>query len=213
MKKDCATTNFYYFKIYSDLKKLPKKSLSESIAHRLPDDLVAHPLSMDVSVQDACYVYESVETHYLATESDFDSCIAKLKHIIRYSIWQPDAYEPGPFRDLIWPGEFVKRESIHELLLSFEKYDKEIRALNDTSFYKVYCALRKAILRFSEIASSTNTVILGEIERISGLKPLDNSIERPFQNIELDFEGKFNDDFGYVSNILYNGLYNDAQDI
>jgi hypothetical protein len=174
---------------------------------------MAHPLSMDISVQDACYVYESVETHYLATESDFGSGIAKLKHIIRYSIWQPDTYEPGPFRDLIWPGEFVKRESIHELLLNFERYDKEIRALNDIQFYKVYCTLRKAILRFSEVASSTNTVILGQIESTSGLKPLDNSIERPFQHIELDFEGKSNDGFDFINNTLYNGLYNDAQDI
>lgn len=180
----------YHLKIYINLKKLPVNSRSNSIAHFLPDDLTAHPLTSDVSVCHSHYYFDSVESIFLASEQEFGRFIAKLKHVIRYSIWQPDAYEPGPFRDLLWPGEFLKRTSITGLLQSFDEWDSRIRELNDINFYKVYCTLRKTLRRFLEVALSTETLILGEIHRTEGLETLENAIEHPFANVEVDLEGK-----------------------
>lgn len=187
MPYENQATEFTYFRIFTNLKMIPSnynKHVESSV--ELPFNLNASPLYIDADVEFGPYTYDSVETVYISTTDDFVDFKMKLAFLIRYSAWQPDAYEPGPFRELLWPGNFIRPSKAKALLHDFAICDEKARALRDVCFYRTYCTLRKYTARLARLEKSENFVCLAETFTQCGHTPASDVIEYPFLNMPLN---------------------------
>jgi hypothetical protein len=174
------TLEFSYIRIFTNLRKIPKslEKFAESTVE-LPLNLNASPLYIDIEIQCARYTYDSVETIYVSSTDDFVDFKTKLAFIIRYSIWQADAYEPGPFRELLWPGNFIRPAAARALLHDFATWDERARALRDIHFYRTYCTLRKILIRLGKADVSADYLCLAEAFNQFGHVPVPDAITHP----------------------------------
>lgn len=201
-------TGFAYLRIYTNLQQLhdPFDHPVEAIKE-LPYELNISPLR-DASISETFpYVYDSVETLYVSKQQDLKVFLAKLSFLIRYSPWQPDAESPGPFRELLWKGNYIKSVVAQELLADFAAWDKDFRTLRDNEFYRVYRSLQKALLKAALGPSDKLNLSEFFIEHSHTSKP--NSIQFPFGEAGPNF-GKPEE---AVVKPAYMALFDDSAEI